>query len=212
MCALRLSKKTIGTLSLVLIVGGMVMLLSAWISQQVLYEKWREQLADIAFGESIFNSYASAHSFFELLLMNAPEKDRVQIMAEEFDSYWMGLNALRAPTSEAYLNAYFKDVWDKLPKQDGDVTIGAIPDDFKKPWRISLQIDSTWPSFKEAILDAQATINAVARIKRKLEVEKSRAQIAFWILYILGSAAFIAGQTVRLTQGFGEATEHPEGS
>jgi len=203
-------------MSIMLIVGGMLMLLAAWVSQQVLYERWREQLADIAIGESIFNSYASAHSFFELLLKNAAEKDRNDIMKEEVQHYWKGLDYLEKKLPpDLWRAAYFEDVWNPLPKKQNDVSIDQLPPEMRKNWQVSIGVDSMtsqWyqPEFKKAMLEAEATIKAVARMKERIEREKSAAQKAFWVLYVFGSAAWIAGNGLRLANESGEATEHPD--
>jgi hypothetical protein len=202
-------------LDTVLIVTGMLILLAAWVSQQVLFERWSEQLDGIANGESVFNSYASAHIFFELDLKNAAEKDQNEIMNEEVQHYWKGLYFLMQELPSDELDTSYKTIWKPQENPQGDVSIDSISPELKQDWRIALQADSTLskvhgPSFKDAIIGAAAALDAVDKAKKQIETEKALAQKAFWALYVLGSVMWIAGNALHLAKESAEATEHPD--
>jgi hypothetical protein len=157
-----------------LVVGGMVMLLGAWISQQILYEKWREQLSELAIKESTFNAYDSAHSFFELLLNIAPVHDREQILHASIAHYWKGLMILIEQLPSDLYKASYKEIWDPLPKQNNDVPVAALSAQWTANWQNSLRVDQAASrsyeyALKRLILEVKATKQTVINMRELIE-------------------------------------------
>lgn len=148
---------------------GALLLLSAWLTQQFLFDKWAERVATIDRAQSDFYTYQSNNSLFNVLFEIASPSKRTSLRHFQTRNYQFGLTHLRKALSE-----------ERLKKLDNKIA--------QKTREMSYLKDL-------ASIQAELEIIQDEFEKEKEDIEQSKhsAQKVFWLLYLLGSTTMLLG-------------------
>lgn len=154
----------------IMILAGGIVLLISWLLQNVLFQKWDDDLSDIEQARSVFTSYESTNSLFNSIYLIAAPDQKNMIRSYQIANYRDGLSML-VPFLSDQARESIAIAIDEQEADPGDLS------------RVQREIDQVLSQFE---------------VKEK-RVDQLRNRALLWVsgFYVLGAGLAIAGEMRR---------------